>query len=99
MEKKEKDVWYKYHFFSVNQCGLNNSFALMVGLKKIQIDLPYLKLIIKYSRSAVALWLAHWPQVLKVPGSIPAGSEENLVSEHASLRVICRDDMNTQLAI
>ena len=30
----------------------------------------------------------------EVLGSIPAGSEEKLVSEHAFLRVICRDDMN-----
>ena len=30
----------------------------------------------------------------EVLGSIPAGSEEKLVSEHASLHVICRDDMN-----
>ena len=27
--------------------------------------------------------------------SLPAGDEENLVSEHASLGVICRDYMNT----
>ena len=29
------------------------------------------------------------------PGFDPRPGEENLVSEHASLRVICRDDMNT----
>ena len=44
--------------------------------------------------SAVAQWLAHWPLALDVPDSIPAGGEENLVSEKASLRVICRGDMN-----
>ena len=33
--------------------------------------------------------------VLEVPGSISAGGEENLVFEHASLCIICRDDMNT----
>ena len=35
------------------------------------------------------------PLVLEVSGSIPAGGEENLVSGHASLGVICRDVMNT----
>ena len=43
----------------------------------------------------VAQWLAHWPLELEVPGSIPAGRKENLVSEQASLRVFCRDDMKT----
>ena len=33
--------------------------------------------------------------MLDVWGSIPAGGKEDLVSEHTSLRVICRDDMNT----
>ena len=45
--------------------------------------------------SMVAQWLAHWPLVLEVPGSIPDGGKENLVYQHASLRVICRDDMNS----
>ena len=47
----------------------------------------------------VAQWLAHWPLVLEVPGSIPAAGEENLVSQHTSLHVICRDDMNTVLHV
>ena len=29
--------------------------------------------------SEVAEWLAHWLLVLEVPGSIPAGGEENLL--------------------
>ena len=33
-----------------------------------------------YERSAVTQWLAHWPLVLEVPGSIPVRGEENLVS-------------------
>lgn len=38
--------------------------------------------------------LAHWPLMLEVPGSITkASGKENLVSKHASLRVISRDDM------
>ena len=39
--------------------------------------------------------LVHLPLLLEVPGSIPAAGEESLVSDHTSLRVICRDDMNT----
>ena len=31
------------------------------------------------SPSEVAEWLAHWLLVLEVPGSIPAGGEENLL--------------------
>ena len=41
----------------------------------------------------LAQWLVHWPLVLEVPGSIGAGGEENLLSEHTSLLVICRDYM------
>ena len=29
--------------------------------------------------SEIAEWLAHWLLVLEVPGSIPAGGEENLL--------------------
>ena len=47
------------------------------------------------SRSTVAHWLVHWPLVLEVPGRFPRHARINLVSKHASLRVICRDDMNT----
>ena len=32
--------------------------------------------------------------MLEVPGSILVASEEKLVYVHASLRIICRDDMN-----
>ena len=32
-----------------------------------------------YSPSEIAEWLAHWLLVLEVPGSIPAGGEENLL--------------------
>ena len=45
------------------------------------------------NRSAVAKWLANWPMVLEIPGSMPAGGEKNLMS--TPLRVICRDDMTT----
>ena len=43
----------------------------------------------------VAQWSAHWPLVLEIQGFVPAGGEENMVSEHASFRVICKDYMNT----
>ena len=42
-----------------------------------------------------AQWFAHWPLMLEIPGSIPASREENLVSEHADLHVICGNVMNT----
>ena len=45
--------------------------------------------------SVVAQLLVHWPLVLEVPGLIPTAGEENSVSEHASLGVICRDNMDT----
>ena len=44
-------------------------------------------------RSAVAKWLANWPLVLEIPGSMPASGEKNLMS--TPVRVICRDDMST----
>ena len=47
--------------------------------------------------SEVAEWLAHWLLVLEVPGSIPT-ARKICWSEHASLRVICRNDM-TQCAV
>ena len=56
-----------------------------------------LKLAINAYGSAVAQWLAHGPLVLEVPSSIPAGGEEKSVFDHAYLRVICKDDMNTVL--
>ena len=70
-------------------------FKLYLTLTK----LSSIKKVIHSNRSAVAQWLELWPLVLEVPGSIPAGGEENLVSEHVSLRVICRDDMKTVLRI
>ena len=41
------------------------------------------------SGSTVDQWLKHWSTVLEVPG------EKNSVSEHASLLVNSRNDMNT----
>ena len=47
------------------------------------------------NKGVVANWLAHWPLELEVLGSIPCVGKGIPVSEHAFLRVICRDDMKT----
>ena len=39
----------------------------------------FLNLTVLTFGSEVAEWLAHWLLVLEVPGSIPAGGEENLL--------------------
>ena len=36
--------------------------------------------------------LAHWLLLLEIPGSIPAGGEEDLLVRTRFIRVICRDD-------
>ena len=38
-----------------------------------------MKIVVEYTGSEVAEWIAHWLLVLEVPGSIPAGVEENLL--------------------
>ena len=43
----------------------------------------------------LAEWLAHWPLVLEVMGSIPTAGEEKFGCKQAPLRFIYRDDMST----
>ena len=65
--------------------------VLFLGGGGVQLLIPYW---IPYITCVFpgALWLAHLPLVLEVPGSIPARGEENSESEHAFSSVIYRDD-------